>query len=102
MLEDLWLDNADASRQFYQGLIHLATAYQHLFRGNMRGCAQRFASTLKYLQAYGQTYEGLNLAPIYENIHLWQNRLAHHPSELTPYTDAEVPQLTLAGETKPS
>ncbi|MGI8905322.1 MAG: DUF309 domain-containing protein [Candidatus Sumerlaeaceae bacterium] len=95
VLEDLWLDNDDSSRQFYQGLIHLATAYQHLFRGNMPGSEQRFASTLEYLGGYPERYEGLQLQSLRDNITKWQNRLDTRGGGVVQYRDAEVPVLAL-------
>jgi predicted metal-dependent hydrolase len=95
VLEDLWLDTDDDSRRFYQALIHLATAYLHLFRSNLRGCAQRLASTLQYLSVYPDTYEGLDLRSIRDNIRLWQQRIAANNAI---YDDADIPVLSLAGD----
>lgn len=96
VLEDLWLDYHGPARRFYQGLIHLASAYLLLLRGNMRGCRARFISTLAYLDDYPPTYLGLHLHPIRQNIALWLTRLdAAAPGERTPYRDADVPMLSL-------
>jgi predicted metal-dependent hydrolase len=95
VLEDLWLDNDDESRLFYQGLIHLATAYQHLWRANMQGSIQRFESTLKYLSAYPACYEGLELTPIRQNISTWLQRIAVSAPHAARYVDVDVPQLSL-------
>lgn len=95
VLEDLWLDDLHhPSRRFYQGLIHLATAYQHLFRGNMPGCAQRFASALVYFQDYPDHYEGLSLSEIRSNVAVWQGRIVNSAAA-AQYLDCDVPKLRL-------
>lgn len=92
VLEDLWLDNADESRRFYQGLIHLAAAYLLLFRGNQRGSVQRFASTLRHLAPYPAVYEGLDVNTIRENVREWLDALT---CSGTRYRDERVPVLKL-------
>ena len=92
VLEDLWLDNDDDSRRFYQGLIHLAAAYLLLFRGNHRGCTQRFTTTLAHLQAYPAIYEGLDVDSIRANVSMW---LLDLQSGAPTYDDARVPRLKL-------
>ena len=97
VLEDLWLDTTEYSRKFYQGLIHLATAFQHLFRGNRAGSEQRFRSTLEYLRHYPHVFEGLNLESVRENIHYWLEQLRNSPPEMcVAYCDANVPRLSLS------
>lgn len=96
VLEELWLDYEGPARRYYQGLIHLASAYLLLLRGNMRGCRARFESTLQYFDHYPATYLCLNLQPIRENVNAWLRRLDATPSDQrVPYKDAEVPVLHL-------
>ncbi len=92
VLEDLWLDNADESRRFYQGLIHLAAAYLLLFRGNKRGSLQRFTTTLGHLSAYPAHYEGLDVESIRSNVNAWLLDLQEHDAI---YSDERVPKLRL-------
>lgn len=96
VLEELWLDYEGPARRYYQGLIHLASAYLLLMRGNMRGCRARFESTLKYFQDYPATYLGLDLDPVRRNISMWLDRLSRAaPGTQVPYIDADVPVLRL-------
>lgn len=96
VLEDLWLDYFGPSRRYYQGLIHLASAYLLLMRGKMRGCRARFESTLGYLEEYPEHYLNLDLQPLRENVLMWLNRLAAaKEGEVVPYVDADVPMLEL-------
>jgi predicted metal-dependent hydrolase len=96
VLEELWLDYEGPARRFYQGLIHLASAYLLLLRGNMRGCHARFKSTLDYFADYPAHYLGLNLDPLRRNVQMWLSRLsAIAPESRLEYVDADVPVLRL-------
>ena len=95
VLEELWLDYQGPSRRYYQGLIHLASAYLLLFRGKMPGSRARFMSTLDYFAEYPPIYLGLALDPLRDNIQMWLDRLDASPSGSTPYVDADVPMLAL-------
>lgn len=96
VLEELWLDYEGPARRYYQGLIHLASAYLLLMRGNMRGSRARFESTLKYFEEYPSRYLGLALDPLRRNVRMWLDRLdATPPGESLAYVDADVPMLKL-------
>lgn len=96
VLEDLWLDNDGPSRRFYQGLIHFATAFQHLLRRNMAGFEGRLNSAEAYLASYPDHYEGLNLAEIRKAITHWKERLARRAEgDILPFDDTAVPILKL-------
>ncbi len=96
VLEELWLDYEGPARKYYQGLIHLASAYLLLMRGNMRGCRARFASTLGYFSEYPTTYMGLDLEPLRVNVALWLDRLdGSDPGARLRYVDSDVPMLKL-------
>lgn len=95
-LEELWLDYFGPDRRFYQGLIHLATAYQLLWRDRLPGSKARFASTINYLADYPEQHLGLDLKEVRENAKLWLSRLENDPSySATKYNDSEVPFLEL-------
>jgi len=97
VLEELWLDYEGPARRYYQGLIHLASAYLLLLRGNMRGCRARFMSTLDYFADYPGTYLGLRLEPVRQNVTMWLQRLDHAPpGSRLRYVDEDVPMLRLA------
>ena len=96
-LEELWLDYFGPDRRFYQGLIHLATAYQLLWRQRLPGSKARFASTLTYLADYPENHLGLNLNLIRENARLWLNRLeTDFDYSQTKYIDNQIPLLALS------
>lgn len=96
VLEDLWLDDPGENRTFYQGLIQFATAFQHLFRGNIRGFERLLASAKGYLARFPSQYEGLNLEEIRAVIDYWQQKLqSRRADEPLAYDDSHVPLLRL-------
>lgn len=95
VLEELWLDYEGPDRRFYQGLIHLASAYLLLLRGKMSGCQARFKSTLKYFAEYPSHHMGLDLEPLTHNVQMWLDRLAASDQGIVVYKDAEVPVISL-------
>jgi len=61
VLEELWGDTLGEDRDFYQGLLHAAVSLFHLSEGNPAGARKMYASSLRYLAAYGSSFGGLNL-----------------------------------------
>ena len=61
VLEELWTETLDERKKFYQGLIQAAVALFHFGNGNLGGARKVYLSSRKYLEAYGPTYEGLDL-----------------------------------------
>jgi len=94
VLEDLWLDNDGPDRRFYQGLIHLASAFLLLLRGKLNGSRARFASTIVYLSEYPEHFHGLDVSDLKTNASFWLNEL--NQSAQTTYRESQVPILKLA------
>ncbi len=98
--EDLWIEVADdpdptrPDRDFLRGLIHAATAYQHLFRRNRRGFEVRARSTLALLDPFPAQHHGIEVEAIRASLRTWLDALNEIPSGATPaYRDCEVPHL---------
>jgi predicted metal-dependent hydrolase len=98
--EDLWIEVADdpdptrPDRDFLRGLIHAATAYQHLFRRNRRGFEARAHSTLQLLANLPAHHHGIAVGRIRENLQHWLQQLDPNPeAPLPPYRDSAVPRL---------
>jgi len=60
-LEAVWLDTQGEERDFYQGLIHVATALHHVDRRNMSGARKLLESGLRLLEPYPAVYHSLEL-----------------------------------------
>jgi len=61
-LEAVWLDTRGPERNFYQGLIHVATAFHHVSRGNMKGARLLLRSGHDLLAPYPDGYMSFPLA----------------------------------------
>lgn len=61
VLEEIWSETLDESRDFYQGLIHAAVALFHLTEGNFGGARKMYDSTIRYLAPYGDEFHNLDL-----------------------------------------
>lgn len=59
--EDLWHATRDASEDFIQGLIQLASALHHLQNGNLRGARLLHDSGMELLSPYGDSFMGIDL-----------------------------------------
>jgi predicted metal-dependent hydrolase len=59
--EDLWKDDSDTTRTFYQGLIQAAVALHHFGNGNIRGARKLNKSFRKYLEPFAPRHEGLDV-----------------------------------------
>lgn len=95
VLEDVWLDVVDGTETFYKGLIHLATAFIHLYRGRHGASVSRFASAREYLERFAPGHMGLDVAALVANAADWEAELARG---VCAYADERVPRLELAGE----
>lgn len=61
-LEEYWVDAPAGEREFYQGLIQVATAFHHLSRNNPRGATLQFAKARQHLAGYPPAYRGVDVA----------------------------------------
>jgi predicted metal-dependent hydrolase len=59
--EELWHETYGANRDFFQGLIQVASAMHHLQIGNMRGARILYGSGIELLAPYGSRHMGLDL-----------------------------------------
>jgi len=55
-LETVWLDTQGEERDFYQGLIHIATAFHHVSRANMKGARLLMMSGHDLLKPYPEVF----------------------------------------------
>jgi uncharacterized protein len=61
-LEVAWRAAADAERDFYQGLVHVAVAWYQAGRGNRVGATRQLEKAFRRLERYEPAHEGLDVA----------------------------------------
>ena len=66
--EDLWLDRAGPEKRFVQGLIQAAVGLLHFGNGNLRGAVKLYWSSRAYMEPYGDSYLGLNIAEFWRQM----------------------------------
>ena len=60
-LEEIWLENHEEDRKFYQGIIQIAAGYFKWQQGVPVGAIKLWHSGLEKIEPYGPVYLGLNV-----------------------------------------
>ncbi len=69
ILEDIWFDVRDDSRNFYQGLLHIAVGFYHLTKKhNPKGAIIQLNKAISRLTPYESNYNGINLSVLLNQI----------------------------------
>ena len=62
ILEDIWFDVRDDSRDFYQGLLHISVAFYHLTKkNNFKGTLIQLDKAMQRLGAYDKVFSGVDV-----------------------------------------
>jgi predicted metal-dependent hydrolase len=65
ILEDIWFEVRDNSRNFYQGLLHVSVAFYHLTkRNNFKGTIIQITKAIDKLGGYNELYLGIDLVKL--------------------------------------
>jgi hypothetical protein len=73
--EELWLREPEPEKTFLQGLIQLAAAFHHYFRGNARGAESLLAAGIVKLGRFPGDQYGLALAKFRDEAKQWARLL---------------------------
>lgn len=69
ILEDIWFDTHDDSKDFYQGLLHIAVGLYHLtVKNNLKGMNLQFGKAFAKLKEYPEQYNGIELEKLLEQV----------------------------------
>lgn len=79
--EELWHNTLGVNKDFYQGLIQVASALHHLQIGNMRGARILYGSGIDLLAPYGSRHLGLDLASLRTQFTRSMDGLLNVPAE---------------------
>jgi hypothetical protein len=89
--ESVWLKCQEPEKSFLQALIQMAAAFHHLQRNNSSGTASLLKSALRRLEPYPAIFEGVDVAPLREELGAWLRMLEVHDSPI----HALFPQIQL-------
>jgi predicted metal-dependent hydrolase len=94
--EALWMECGGPERRFYQGLIQTAVALYHFGNGNVRGAVKLYHSSRNYLEPYGDSYLGLDLAGLRRQMDdCFVEALAAPADSRVPLPEGGVPTIRL-------
>ncbi|MBZ5567491.1 MAG: DUF309 domain-containing protein [Acidobacteriia bacterium] len=74
--EDVWRAAPAEEKKLLQGMIQIAVALHHQSRGNPAGARSLLARAQRNLSPYPESYAGLNLAAVRQEITACQQALA--------------------------
>ena len=83
-LELAWRAAADAERDFYQGLVHVAVAWYQAGRGNRVGCERQLEKAERRLAAYAPNHEGVDVAAVLAQVRTAASVVRAGSLELAP------------------
>lgn len=63
-LEDLWVNDKGAARDFYRAILQVAVAYYQIERGNYRGAVKMFLRVRQWLEPLPDVCRGVDLAQL--------------------------------------
>ncbi len=69
--EELWLSESGPEKMFLQGLIQMAAAFHHHFRGNRRGETSLLAAAMARLGRFPDGHRGLDLGRLRAEVAAW-------------------------------
>lgn len=76
LLEEIWLEESEAEKPFYQGLIQVAAGFHHLVeKKNPRGALSLMGAGAEKLRRYPPASHGLDLAAFLAALAPWLDRL---------------------------
>ena len=67
-LELAWRAAPPAERDFYQGLVHVAVAWDQAGRGNRVGCERQLEKAARRLGPYAPQHEDVDVASVLEQV----------------------------------
>lgn len=69
ILEDIWFDTRDDSRDFYRGMLHIAVGLYHLTKkSNSKGTILQLNKAIVKLSHYKEDYNGVDLKRLIKQI----------------------------------
>ncbi len=83
--ESVWLKCEEPEKTFLQALIQITAAFHHLQRKNTRGAASLMHRALRRLDAFPESYGGVEIETIRQNVRGWLAALDQgNPSPVLP------------------
>lgn len=62
--EEIWMDDREESKLFYQGLVQLSTGFYHLVMQNLKGAESQLSKGLQKLIKYKPIYQNIDVTKL--------------------------------------
>ena len=66
--EELWMDDRDEAKRFYQGLVQLSTGFYHLVMNNLKGAESQLTKGVEKLSSYPSIYKDIQVSDIIREV----------------------------------
>jgi len=76
LLEEIWLEETEEEKPFYQGIIQVAAAFHHYLNGNLTGTLSLLRQGVEKLCRFPPDSHGLDLAGFLAALNPWLDLLA--------------------------
>ena len=94
ILEDIWFEIRGSTRNFYQGLIHLAVGFYHItVRENSKGALSQLNKGIQKLKAYQPEFNGVELTRLLENVDLCIAEIRKSGQTQFTFPDNIIPKI---------
>ena len=98
-LEAIWMDAQSFNRGFYQGILQIAVGLYHLSNLNWKGAAILLGEGIHRLDAYADSYGGIDVAALVNQAVDWLNALQElGPSQVQSLASILSTQPQTSGE----
>ncbi|MGH9788279.1 MAG: DUF309 domain-containing protein [Candidatus Acidiferrales bacterium] len=85
VLEEIWLEETEEEKPFYQGIIQVAAAFHHYLNGNLTGTLSLLRQGVEKLRRCSPDSHGLDLAGFLAALNPWLDHLASNlPTDHLP------------------
>ena len=91
-LEDLWMMTPWPERQFFQGVIQLAAAFVHFYRGNYPGIIKLLDAAVEKLRAFGPACFAVDVTALLTGVERCREELASlWPERFQEWDTSHIP-----------
>ncbi len=76
VLEEIWLEETEEEKPFYQGIIQVAAGFHHYLNGNLAGTSSLLRQGVEKLRGFPPDSHSLDLAGLLGALNPWLDHLA--------------------------
>jgi len=99
VFEEIWMDDREESKVFYQGLVQLSTGYYHFIMRNLNGTKSQLNKGITKLSKFKPVYEDIHVSEIIDSVESFLSEIDGKSVEQLDYSEmiAKIPKLKREG-----